>query len=249
MKQSTFPDLDKALSEWFCKVQAMNIPVSGPLSQEKTQYFAEQLGHENFKASNGFLDKFKERHGITGQAVCGEEKSVDPGIVETWSDHLWDICCSYSMKDHLNAYETGVMWKATLTQTRNLSGEKCTAGKKSKDRVTVLLARNQDGTEKLPLLVIGKDAKPRCFKHSNMNLLPVTYESQTKAWMDSALFEKWVRQIDRQMRVANRHILLLIDNCSSHVSAAGLTNVKLIFFPPNCTSKLQPANQSIIQNV
>ena len=82
-----------------------------------------------------------------------------------------------------------------------------------------------------------------------MNLPPVTYGSQTKAWMDSALFEKWVRQIERQMRVANRHILLFIDNCSSHVSVAGLTNVKLIFFPPNCTNKLQPADQGIIQNV
>ena len=49
MKQSTFPGLDKALSEWFRKVRAMNIPVSGPLLQEKAHYFAEQLGNENFK--------------------------------------------------------------------------------------------------------------------------------------------------------------------------------------------------------
>lgn len=141
------------------------------------------------------------------------------------------------------------MWKATPTQTLNLRGEKCTGGKKSKDRVTVLVACNQDGTEKLPLLVIGKYAKPRCFKNINMNLLPVTYESQTKAWMDSVLFEKWVRQIDRQMRAANLHILIFIDNCSSHVSVAGLTNIKLIFFLPNCTNKLQPADKGIIQNV
>ena len=109
MKQSTFPDLDKAFSEWFRKVPAMNILVSGPLLQEKAQYFAEQLGHENFKASNGFLDKFKERHGITGQAVCGEEKSVDRGIVETWTERLPDICRGYSMKDRFNADETGFM--------------------------------------------------------------------------------------------------------------------------------------------
>ena len=113
MKQSTFPDLDKALSGWFRKVRAMNIPVSGPLLQEKAQYFAEQLGHENFKSSNGFLDKFKERRGITGQAMCGEEKSVDPGIVETWSERLQDICRGYSMKDRFNADETGFMWKAS----------------------------------------------------------------------------------------------------------------------------------------
>ena len=140
------------------------------------------------------------------------------------------------------------MWKCTLTQTLNLRGEKCIVGKKSKDRVTVLVTYNQHGTEKLPLLVIGKYAKPRCFNHCNMNLLPVTYESQTKVWMDSALFEKWVRQIDRQMRVTNCHILLFIDNCS-YVSVAGLTNVKLICFHPSCTSKLQPADQGIIQNV
>lgn len=76
MKHSTFPDLEKVLSEWFRKVQAMNISVSTPLLQEKAQHFAEHLGHENFKTSNGSLDKFKERHGITGQPVCGEEKSV-----------------------------------------------------------------------------------------------------------------------------------------------------------------------------
>ena len=101
------PDLDKALSEWFCKVRAMNIPVSGPLLQEKAQYFAGQLRHGNFKASNGFLDKFKERHGITGQAVYGKVKSVDPGIVETCSEHLRDIFLGYSTKDHFNAEETG----------------------------------------------------------------------------------------------------------------------------------------------
>lgn len=121
MKQSTFPTLDKVLSEWIRKVQAMNILVSGPLLQEKAQYFAEQLGHENFKASNGFLDKLKGRHGITGQPVCGEEKSADPGIVETWSERCPDFCFSYSMKDCFNADKTGFMWKATPTQKLNLS--------------------------------------------------------------------------------------------------------------------------------
>ncbi|XP_022782963.1 tigger transposable element-derived protein 6-like [Stylophora pistillata] len=153
------------------------------------------------------------------------------------------------MKDRFKADITGFMWKATLTQTLNVRGEKCTGGKKSKERVTVLVAYNQDGTEKLSLLVIEKYARPRCFRNSNMNLLPVTYESQKKAWMDSVLFEKWVRQLDRQMRVANRHIFLSVDNCTSYVIVNGLTNAKVIFFPPNCTSKLQPADLGIIQTV
>jgi len=63
MKQATFPDLDKALSEWFRKVRGMNIPVSGTLLQEKALYFAQQLGYENFKASNGFLEKIQGKTG------------------------------------------------------------------------------------------------------------------------------------------------------------------------------------------
>ncbi|KAK3731990.1 hypothetical protein QZH41_005495 [Actinostola sp. cb2023] len=51
------------------------------------------------------------------------------------------------------------------------------------------------------------------------------------------------------MKAANRHILMFVDNCTAHVSVTGLTNTRLIFFPPNCTSKLQPADQGIIQNL
>ena len=60
-------------------------------------------------------------------------------------------------------------------QTLNYKGEKCTEGKKSKDRVTAMVACNQDGSDKLLLLVFGKYAWPRCLRNTNMDLLPVKY--------------------------------------------------------------------------
>lgn len=42
-------------------------------------------------------------------------------------------------------------------------GEACTGDKPSKDRITVLVGANMDGTEKLKLLVIEKSNKPRYF--------------------------------------------------------------------------------------
>ena len=249
MRQSDYPDLNKALSQWFRTVRTSNVPLSGPLLQEKARYFAEQLGYENFKASNGFLDRFKEREGITGQSVCGEEKSVDQDIVHAWSERLPDICRNYSPRDRYNADETGFFWKATPVQTLSYKGEKCTGGKKSKDRVTAMVACNQDGSDKLPLLVIGKYARPRCLKNTNMDLLPVKYKSQKNAWMDNTLYEQWMREIDRRMKAAKRNILLIVDNCTAHVTVNGLTNTKVLFLPPNCTSKLQPADQGIIQNL
>lgn len=67
--------------------------------------------------------------------------------------------------------------------------------------------------------------------------------------MDNTLYEPWVREIDRRMKAAKRNILLIVDNCTAHVTVNGLTNTKVIFLPPNCTSKLQPADPGIIQNL
>ena len=74
-------------------------------------------------------------------------------------------------------------------------------------------------------------------------------QSQRKAWIDSVLFEKWVQKIDWKMKAANRHILLFMDNCTAYMSDTGLRNMQLIFFLPNCTSKLKPASRGIIQNL
>ena len=63
----------------------------------------------------------------------------------------------------------------------SLKGEKCSGGKRSKDRITVLVCSNMSGSEKLPLLVIGKFAKPRCFKIARS--IPVQYEANKRAWI------------------------------------------------------------------
>ena len=81
---------------------------------------------------------------------------------------------------------------ATPTQTLHFKGQKCSGGKNNKERVTVLVACNQDGSDKQPLLVIGKYAKPRCFRGSKIELIPMTYKSQKKAWIDSVLLKEWL---------------------------------------------------------
>ena len=60
------------------------------------------------------------------------------------------------------------------------------------------------------MFVIGKSKNPRCFK--NVRSLPCRYRSQRKSWMDSALFEEWVRELDGKFLRENRKIALIIDN-------------------------------------
>ena len=98
--------------------------------------------------------------------------------------------------------------------------------------------------EKLPLFVIDKSKKPRCFKH--IKHLPCRYRSQKKSWMDSILFDEWVREVDRRFTKEGRKIILLVDNWPAHPSIDNLVSTELIFLPPNTTSKLQPMNEGVI---
>ena len=60
------------------------------------------------------------------------------------------------------------------------------------------------GTEKLPLLAIGKDRRPRCCKWMDLNRLPTEYTHQHQAWMDGAIFSSWVKKLDHKMVIQKR---------------------------------------------
>ena len=120
-------------------------------------------------------------------------------------------------------------------------------GKNSKERITLLIGANMDGSEKLPLIMIGKSVNPRCFK--NFKSKPVDYRANKKAWMTTDIFQDWLLQLDRTYRKKNRKTFLFIDNCTAHNSIPLMNNVKVIFSPLNMTSVVQPMDQGIIKNL
>ncbi|KAJ8881523.1 hypothetical protein PR048_018005 [Dryococelus australis] len=68
--------------------------VSQLLSWPEARREAIKMGLENFKASNGWLAKFKslESH----NTVCGEEAGVDSNILESWQPKLEALCAEQS---------------------------------------------------------------------------------------------------------------------------------------------------------
>ena len=98
--------------------------------------------------------------------------------------------------------------------------------------------------EKLPMFVIGKLQKPLCFKH--IKSLPCRYRAQKKSWMNSELFEEWVREQDEKFENEGRKVALIIDNCPAHPVIENFKSITLYFLPPSITSALQPMDQGVI---
>jgi hypothetical protein len=162
---------------------------------------------------------------------------------------LRTICSKYKDKDIFNMDETGLFWK--LTPERTLATEAGSGGKKSKDRITLALTTNADGSEKLEPWVIGKSKNPRCFKGINRQYLRIQYRYNKTKWMTGLVMEEYLRWLDNKMR--GRKILLLLDNFSGHELGVqlvggldGLQNVRIRWLPANTTSHWQPLDQGII---
>ena len=108
--------------------------------------------------------------------------------------------------------KTGLFWK--LIPERLLVTETGNSGKKSKDRITLTLTTNTDGSEKLEPWVISKSKNPRCFKGINRQYLRIQYRYNKTKWMTGLVMEEYLRWLDNKMR--GQKILLLLDNFSGH---------------------------------
>ena len=156
------------------------------------------------------------------------------------------IIRDFEPRNVFNADEMGLYWRATPDGTLTFKKSEAAGSKIAKERVTLLLACNMDGSEKLEPLTIGKSRNPRCFK--NVKRLPVDYQANKNAWMTGEIWGEWLKKVDSRMRRQRLQIVMLCDNCAAHSSDMRLTNIKLVFLPPNTTSLIQPMDQGIIAN-
>ena len=249
LRPAGYPEVEEALLKWFKAARDQNVPITGPFMMEKASGLAKRLGvpEGQFKVSSGWLERFKERHGITFKKVCGEEKSVNVNSdqMEEWQRTLSVILKEYRPDDIYNADETGLFYRLMPDRTLEFKKVDCHGGKQSKERITALVCANMSGTDKVPLFVLGKAANPRCFK--NVKSLPTQYDSNAKAWMTGEIFTKWVTKFDKKCQRQRRKVAMIIDNCPAHPKLKGLKAVKLIFLPPNTTSRTQPMDQGVIR--
>ena len=234
-----FSEINEALHKRYVIACSKNVYPVGPQLCEKAKEIAERLRVPNFKASNGWLDRWKKRYNIRHVKINGESGEVSGLTVDSWKERLPELLHDYTCRDIWNLDETGCYWKILPDHGFARKGSQCKGGEKAKQRVTVALITNAVGDKELAVIV-GKSAKPRCFKSIDIGSLPVQYYSQSKSWMTGDIV---VTVLNRRLSTQRRKIALLMDNAGCHPEnylRDQFSNIRVIFLPPNTTSKLQP---------
>ena len=118
--------------EWFQTARAQNIPLSGPMLQEKALSYAKELGNAEYKASNGWLESFRKRHNIAFNVISGEAADVSSETIDDWKKRIPSIIDGYALEDIYNCDETGLFYRALPDRTLSIKGQHCQGGKRSK---------------------------------------------------------------------------------------------------------------------
>ena len=83
------------LYKWFKKCKASGIYVSGSLLKEESMNIKDLLNNpdlNDFKASKGWLDKWKLGYDIREKEISGESFDVSEVTVGSWMERLRELC-------------------------------------------------------------------------------------------------------------------------------------------------------------
>ena len=84
---------------------------------------AEENANVKFKASNGWLEKFKKRNFIRFKKLQGEAGDIDNTALNLWQQHvLGEHLKQYPSEDVFNFDEAGLFWKVLPNKTLTLKG-------------------------------------------------------------------------------------------------------------------------------
>ena len=149
------------------EMQAKEVPVTQQAIKIKALAIAKREGLEGFNASDGWIQKMMRRNNVATQVKHEDASSVSQATSDGWKEKLKVYLKGYNANDIFNLDEMGLFYSLLPSKTHAIKGNKLNTGKGSKIRVTLLVGSNMSGSEKLPLLLIGRAENPRCFKGSS----------------------------------------------------------------------------------
>ncbi|KAK0595401.1 hypothetical protein LWI29_006254 [Acer saccharum] len=164
-KSAKYPELEIFLYEWFLQYQE-KVNMTGEMIQTKAKEFLQKMSGETnpeFNFSSGWLDRFKARHGIKSYRRFRESGSVVMENIEIALPRIRAKLDQFHWKDIYNMDETGLFFR--LEADHSLATKQLEGRKKDKERITIAVCCNGDGSDKVPLWIIDfADQKQRILR-------------------------------------------------------------------------------------
>lgn len=87
-KRTGYEDVNNATYLWFKKLRSINARISGPMIQRAALKFAGDFNCPDFKASNGWLNKFTAKRSISYKMLSGESNSVPQEVIDNFKERI-----------------------------------------------------------------------------------------------------------------------------------------------------------------
>ncbi|TYZ62975.1 hypothetical protein PybrP1_008113 [[Pythium] brassicae (nom. inval.)] len=239
------PELDRALANWaLYTIQQSAQPLTGNAIKKKAVRFAELLypgagGAEGLAFSNGWLGAFKERHGIKGLT----KKAHDRELAERSLPELQQLTAAFAPRDVYCFDEFGLYYD--MPPDRDAAA----AAAKRRNRLTLAVCVNADGSDAHEPLFVGRVRHPRSFGGRSALELGFRYESNVRAQTSELVWQRWLQQFNARMRDDGRHVLLLLDTAAAHVTTGiSFDHVQVAFLPGTSggAEQLQPLSAGVV---
>ena len=145
--------------------------------------------------------------------MCGE--SLDcPDYSQFIEEVLKPLMEEYEPQNIYNADETSLFYKSLSNCTMSFDSEQVHGSKlhQSKDRTSLLLCTNMNGSEKLNPVLIGKAACPTALKKHGVTVkdFGVEYFLNQKGWMTGPVFDLWLTDCNNNLIRQNHHYFCLL---------------------------------------
>ena len=120
----------------------------------------------NWQANGSYIHQWTKRFGIVNKAVCGtKESATGKDQLEEWKETvLFPALKAYAPKTYTMVMKQHYSNKVLPHRTYCKAGEKPAGSAKHKDRLTLLIITNMDGSDHRKLSVIGKAKTPCCLQ-------------------------------------------------------------------------------------
>lgn len=262
------PEVDLALANWFLYCQTRRCRLPGDLVRHKARVLydllAPQLSEDSTRSlpqfSNGWMHSFMNRHSFSLKRSKGHIGDHTARMVEEFDGRpkFARETSVISTPDHLKAAIVGqrpenvyYLHETRLFYAMSPDRQALPTGHCPDKKLTMVLAVNGDGSDRLSPILVGPHALPPV---DRMNDEERSYQfaCNHKAWIPPTLLRKWLLALDWRMRVSDRHIVLIVDSVAAmSVQTTTMSNVAMHFVERNHAGELcvRPLEMGIVASV